>query len=118
MVQRQQVVGQLLDLAASRDANLKLVLDYSFGTASFVMPNLLSKLEADVLVVNPYANTAGATTFDRRASAARVAGPGATVRVVRDPPWVTVTVRRAVAGSWLARAGLAAEASATAWVEP
>jgi len=52
------------------------------------------------------------------ASAARVAGPGATVRVVHDAPWVTVTVRRAVAGSWLARAGLAAEASATAWVEP
>ena len=32
---------------------LKMVLDYSFGTTSFVMPNLLAKLEAEVLVVNP-----------------------------------------------------------------
>lgn len=52
------------------------------------------------------------------ARAARVAGPGATVQVVHDAPWVTVTVRRAIAGSWLARAGLTAESSATAWVEP
>ncbi len=52
------------------------------------------------------------------ARAARVAGPGATVRVLHDAPWVTVTVRRSVAGSWLARAGLTAESSATAWVEP
>src|ERR1035441_10939989 len=48
-----------VDLTDSRNANLKLVLDYSFGTASFVMPNLLAKLEADVLVVNPYANKIG-----------------------------------------------------------
>ena len=62
-----------VDLSAARTTGLKLVLDYSFGTASFVMPNLLAKLEAEVLVVNPYANTAGAITFDRQASAARVA---------------------------------------------
>ena len=48
-----------VDLSDARRAELKLVLDYSFGTASFVMPNLLAKLEAEVLVVNPYANTAG-----------------------------------------------------------
>ena len=59
------------------------MLDYSFGAASFVMPNLLSKLEADVLVVNPYANTAGAITFDRRASAARVAD----LVAARGPTW-------------------------------
>jgi len=33
---------------------------------------LLAKLDAEVLVVNPYANTAGVLTFDRAASAARV----------------------------------------------
>src|SRR5665213_93201 len=85
-----------VDLAPSRDANLKLVLDYSFGTASFVMPNLLSKLEADVLVVNPYANTAGATTFDRRASAGRVAdlvrASGAHLGAVLDPGGEQVTI--------------------------
>ena len=48
-----------VDLSKARQAELKLVLDYSFGTTSFVMPNLLAKLEAEVLVVNPYANTAG-----------------------------------------------------------
>ncbi len=61
-----------VDLSKAREADLKLVLDYSFGTTSFVMPNLLAKLEAEVLVVNPYANTAGVLTFDRPASAARV----------------------------------------------
>ena len=85
-----------VDLADSRNANLKLVLDYSFGTASFVMPNLLAKLEADVLVVNPYANTAGATTFDRRASAARVAdlvrASGAHLGAVLDPGGEQVTI--------------------------
>ncbi len=39
-----------VDLASVRRAGLKLVLDYSFGTTSFVMPNLLAKLEAEVLV--------------------------------------------------------------------
>ncbi|HWD53160.1 MAG TPA: mannose-1-phosphate guanyltransferase, partial [Acidimicrobiales bacterium] len=84
-----------VDLAHSREANLKLVLDFSFGTASFVMPNLLSKLEADVLVVNPYANTASATTFDRRASADRVAelvkASGAHLGAVLDPGGEQVT---------------------------
>ena len=61
-----------VDLSSAREAGLKLVLDYSFGTTSFVMPNLLAKLEAEVLVVNPYANTAGVLGFDRQASAARV----------------------------------------------
>ena len=49
------------------------MLDLSFGSASFVMPNLLAKLDADVLVVNPYANTAGMMSADRSAAAARVA---------------------------------------------
>jgi mannose-1-phosphate guanylyltransferase / phosphomannomutase len=78
-----------VDLSNARNADLKLVLDYSFGTASFVMPNLLAKLEAEVLVVNPYANTAGVLTFDRQASAARVSdlvrASGAHLGAVLDP---------------------------------
>jgi mannose-1-phosphate guanylyltransferase/phosphomannomutase len=78
-----------VDLDTARKADLKLVLDYSFGTASFVMPNLLAKLEAEVLVVNPYANTAGVLAFDRQASAARVSdlvkASGAHLGAVLDP---------------------------------
>lgn len=35
----------------------KVVLNYSYGTISFIMPNLLAKLNADVFVINPYAAT-------------------------------------------------------------
>ncbi|RMH80082.1 MAG: hypothetical protein D6683_05560, partial [Actinomyces sp.] len=56
---------------------------YGFGAVSFAMPNLLGKLGADVLAINPYISTPGATRFSRdehaaavsdlvRASAARV----------------------------------------------
>jgi len=84
-----QALIDSVDLSAARTAALKLVLDYSFGTASFVMPNLLAKLEAEVLVVNPYANTAAVLTFDRSAAAARVSelvrASGAHLGAVLDP---------------------------------
>jgi mannose-1-phosphate guanylyltransferase/phosphomannomutase len=56
-----------------RTAGFKLVLDLSYGAASFVMPNVLSKLDADVLVVNPFAQTAGMISVDRDVNARRVA---------------------------------------------
>jgi mannose-1-phosphate guanylyltransferase / phosphomannomutase len=56
-----------------RAAGFKLVLDLSYGSASFVMPNVLAKLDADVLVVNPYAHTAGMISVDRARNAQRVA---------------------------------------------
>ena len=58
-----------------RDAGreVKLVLDLSYGAASFVMPNLLSKVCADVLSINPYAQTPGMISVDRAVSEARVA---------------------------------------------
>ena len=84
-----QALIDSVDLSSARAAGLKLVLDYSFGTASFVMPNLLAKLEAEVLVVNPYANTANVLTFDRSAAAARVSdlvrSSGAHLGAVLDP---------------------------------
>ncbi len=67
-----ELVGSL-DLETIRAARFKVVLDYAYGTASFVMPNVLAKLGADVLVVNPYASTSGAVGFDRDAHAAHVA---------------------------------------------
>jgi mannose-1-phosphate guanylyltransferase/phosphomannomutase len=51
----------------------KVVVDYSYGAASFVMPNVLSKLGADVLAVNPFASTAGVMGWDRDEHATSVA---------------------------------------------
>ncbi len=56
-----------------RQARLKVVLDYAFGAASFVMPQVLAKLGAEVLAVNPYANTRQAMAFDRWQHARNVA---------------------------------------------
>ena len=49
----------------------KIVLDYSFGAVSIVMPSLLTKLGAEVLAVNPFASTASATRPPRSATRQR-----------------------------------------------
>ncbi|MBV9661517.1 MAG: hypothetical protein JO337_10200, partial [Acidimicrobiales bacterium] len=54
-----------VNVDAIRAARFKVVLDYAYGAASFVMPNVLSKLGAEVLSVNPYASTRQSLTFDR-----------------------------------------------------
>jgi mannose-1-phosphate guanylyltransferase/phosphomannomutase len=84
--------GNLVDafgLRADQDRTVKLVLDLSYGAASFVMPNLLSKVGADVLSINPYAQTPGMISHDRTVSEARVAeavrGSGADLGAVIDP---------------------------------
>ncbi len=59
---------------AIRRHKFKLVVDYSFGATSLVMPNLLGKLGADVLAVNPYMSTASRLNFDPANAAERVAG--------------------------------------------
>jgi mannose-1-phosphate guanylyltransferase/phosphomannomutase len=66
------VLMEHIDVDAVRGARFKLVLDYAFGAASFVMPNVLSKLGADVLSVNPYASTRQSMTFNRWEHAAQV----------------------------------------------
>ena len=53
-------------------AHLKIVLDYSYGTTSFVMPSVLAKLGAEVLANNPYAATSQAATLDASAHAEQV----------------------------------------------
>ncbi len=65
-------VVEAFDLPNASRRDLKLVLDLSYGAASFVMPNLLSKVKADVLSINPYAQTPGMISVDRVSSAARV----------------------------------------------
>jgi len=60
--------------ASIRAHQFKLVVDYSYGAASTVMPTLLGKLGADVLAVNPYVSTAGRVGFDTEQALVRVAG--------------------------------------------
>jgi mannose-1-phosphate guanylyltransferase/phosphomannomutase len=62
-----------VDVDQIRGAAFKVVLDYGYGTGSFVMPNVLAKLGAEVLAVNPYAATGRAATSERWEQAARVA---------------------------------------------
>ncbi|HZJ26782.1 MAG TPA: sugar phosphate nucleotidyltransferase [Acidimicrobiia bacterium] len=63
-----------VDAERVRDRGFKVVLDYSNGAASLVMPSVLSKLGADVLAVNPFASTASAAVAaeDVRARAGTV----------------------------------------------
>jgi mannose-1-phosphate guanylyltransferase/phosphomannomutase len=61
-----------VELESLREAHFKLVLDYAYGTASLVMPGVLAKLGADVLVVNPLVSTVGMLGFERAVSAARL----------------------------------------------
>lgn len=63
----------LVDLDPLRAGRAKVVLDYAYGAASFIMPNVLAKLGADVLALNPYASTRAAIGFDREEHAAEVA---------------------------------------------
>ena len=81
-------LGETVDLAAVRKANFKLVIDYGFGATAFVMPNVLAKLGADVLGVNPYASTRQAITADRsdavKQVSALVLASGANLGAVLD----------------------------------
>ena len=62
-------LAEAVDVDAVSRRGFKVVVDYSFGTTAFVMPNVLAKLGADVLAVNPYASTQGAITYDLPARA-------------------------------------------------
>jgi mannose-1-phosphate guanylyltransferase/phosphomannomutase len=66
---------RIVDIEQVRRQAFKVVLDYSFGAASIVMPSLLTKLGAEVLAVNPFASTAAATSTAevRDAQVARLA---------------------------------------------
>jgi mannose-1-phosphate guanylyltransferase/phosphomannomutase len=85
-----------VDVQAIRAARFKVVVDYAYGSTSFVMPNVLAKLGADILGVNPYASTIGAASFDRQEHAEQVAAyvrtSGAHVGAVIDPDGEHLTI--------------------------
>ncbi len=85
-----------VDMSAIRAAAPKVVLDYSYGTSSFVMPNVLAKLGADVLAVNPFGSTKQAIGFKPAEHAAQVAElvrtAGATVGGLLDPDGERLTL--------------------------
>ncbi|MGI8793425.1 MAG: sugar phosphate nucleotidyltransferase [Acidimicrobiales bacterium] len=61
-----------VDAKAIQSAGFKIVLDYAYGSTSFVMPSVLAKTGAEVLALNPYASTAKAAEYDRAAHAQQV----------------------------------------------
>jgi len=89
-------LSSLVDLEAIRRSKFKLVLDYAFGTASFVMPNVLAKLGADVLGINPNVSTPGVMSFDRAVHATRlgdlVRSSGANLGAMLDPDGEQLTL--------------------------
>jgi len=63
-----------VDIAAIEARRFKLVVDYAYGTATQAMTNVLAKLGADVLALNPYQSTRQMLSFSFADAAGRVAG--------------------------------------------
>ncbi|MCC5951298.1 MAG: NTP transferase domain-containing protein [Acidimicrobiia bacterium] len=78
-----------VDTSRIRGRHFKVVIDYSFGSASFVMPNVLAKLGLEALVVNPFLSTAGVLSSDLDRHATNVAdlvrASGSDFGAVMDP---------------------------------
>jgi mannose-1-phosphate guanylyltransferase / phosphomannomutase len=66
-------LAQIVEPGRIAERRFKLVVDYGFGTASFAMASVFTRLRADVLAVNPYASTPGRLSFVREAAVQRVA---------------------------------------------
>jgi mannose-1-phosphate guanylyltransferase/phosphomannomutase len=87
-----------VDAERLRNRSFKVVIDYSFGAASSVMPNVLAKVGATVLAVNPYATTAGATAADQdhdtriKSIGDLVRTSGSDLGYVFDPDGETATI--------------------------
>ncbi len=80
----------------SDSRSFKIVLDYSFGAVSIVMPNLLTKLRAEVLAVNPFASTIASVADTGDTNVLRVAdlvrASGSDLGFVIDPDGELSTV--------------------------
>jgi mannose-1-phosphate guanylyltransferase/phosphomannomutase len=91
-----QALLEQVDTSSIRAARFKVVLDYAFGAASFVMPAVLGKLGAEVLAVNPYAAARRSVTFDRlehaRGVSTLVRAAGANFGAVLGPDGERITL--------------------------
>lgn len=89
-------VESTIDMAKVDERRFKIVCDYGYSSVSFVMPNLMAKLGADVLAINPYASTAGMAGFDRASHSGRVAelvtASGSDIGVLFTPGGEQLTV--------------------------
>lgn len=89
-------IESTVSLPDIRARRFKIVADYGYGAVSFIMPNLLAKLGAEVLAINPYASTSGVAAFDRHQHADDVArqaaASGASLSVVFTPGGEQLTV--------------------------
>ena len=87
---------ETVDVSKLADRNLKIVLDLAFGATSLVLPSVLSKVGADVLTLNPYTATFGASTFDPSQHASNVASlvrsSGADLGAVLSPDGERITL--------------------------
>ena len=87
---------QTVDVGAIAERRFKLVVDYAYGSVSLVMPNVLAKLGADILALNPYASTAGVVDYRRDERAAEVSrlvmAAGADLGAVIDPTGEQLTL--------------------------
>ena len=85
-----------VDVETIRRTRFKVVIDYSYGTTSFVMPSVLAKLGAEVLANNPYASTSAAAESDsdqRALNVSRlVSASGAHLGAVLDPDGERLTL--------------------------
>ncbi len=91
-----QALVDQVDTGAIRAARFKVVLDYAFGAASFVMPAVLGKLGAEVLSLNPYAAARRSVSFDRlehaRGVSTLVRAAGADFGAVLGPDGERITL--------------------------
>jgi len=89
-------LARSIDTERVQQRGFKVVLDYSFGSASVVLPSVLAKMGAEVLSVNPFAATQGAATEDTRGRVARVEdlvrASGSGLGIVFDPDGETLVI--------------------------
>jgi len=85
-----------VDAQRLSDRPAKVVLDYSFGAASVILPTVLGKLSAEVLAVNPYASTAAVTATEPDVQRARmgelVRASGSQLGYIVEPAGETATI--------------------------
>ncbi|GEN80107.1 TadE family type IV pilus minor pilin [Actinotalea fermentans] len=119
---------------AAVDRRGRLRGDDGTVTAELALGLVAVTLVLAALLVTTAAASARMRCLDAARTAARVAAlgvadgevvaaaqrvvPGARVTLVRDPPWMEVTVTTDVGGAWFTGGSLAASGSATAWAEP